>query len=97
MPLPAFIEALSGRDPEFYRAVKAVAETAMAPGALDAKTKTLITLALDAAHGASEGVAVLAQQARHLGASEEEIQEALRLAYFVAGNGVLAAGGAAYR
>ncbi|GFN22204.1 MAG: carboxymuconolactone decarboxylase family protein [Thermoanaerobacteraceae bacterium] len=97
MPLPPFVEALAERDPEFYRAVRAVAEAAMGPGALDAKTKTLITLALDAAHGAGEGVAVLARQARQLGASEEEIREALRLAYFVAGNGVLVAADAAYR
>ncbi|NLW07459.1 MAG: carboxymuconolactone decarboxylase family protein [Clostridia bacterium] len=97
MPLPAFIEALAERDPEFYQAVKAVATTAMAPGALDAKTKTLITLALDAALGASEGVAVLAKQARALGASEDEIRETLRLAYFVVGNGVLVTSMAAYR
>jgi alkylhydroperoxidase/carboxymuconolactone decarboxylase family protein YurZ len=97
VPLPAFIEALAERDPEFYRAVKSVAEAAAAPGALDAKTKTLITLALDASHGASEGVAVLARRARDLGASEEEIAEALRLAYFVAGNIVLVTSGAAYR
>jgi alkylhydroperoxidase/carboxymuconolactone decarboxylase family protein YurZ len=97
MSLPAFIEAIAERDPEFYQAVKAVATAAMAPGALDAKTRTLITLALDAAHGAGEGVAVLAKQARDLGASEEEIREALRLAYFVAGNGVLVTSMAAYR
>lgn len=54
MSLPAFIEAIAERDPEFYQAVKAVATAAMAPGALDAKTRTLITLALDAAHGAGE-------------------------------------------
>jgi alkylhydroperoxidase/carboxymuconolactone decarboxylase family protein YurZ len=97
MPLPAFIEALAGRDPEFYQAVRAVAEAAGAPGALDAKTKTLITLALDALHGASNGVAVLAKRARDLGASEEEIGETLRLAYYVAGNSVLNTSLAAYR
>jgi alkylhydroperoxidase/carboxymuconolactone decarboxylase family protein YurZ len=68
----------------------------MGPGALDQKTKVLITLALDAAHGAREGVVSLAGQARSLGASDAEIAEAIRIAYFVAGNSVLAAAGAAF-
>ena len=57
----------------------------MTPGALDAKTKYLITLALDAYKGAQEGVKVLAAQARGAGATDMEICEALRLAYYVAG------------
>lgn len=87
---PKFIDEIKELDPELHDVVSALAGLAMAPGALDGKTKTLITLALDALIGAKKGVEVLSKQARKLGASDQEIAEALRLAYFVAGNGVLA-------
>ena len=83
--MPWFVEKMGEKDPEFYQRLKSVLEMALAPGALDAKTKYLIVLALDAFKGAQEGVKVVAAQARAAGASEEEICEALRLAYYVAG------------
>ena len=88
--MPKFIDEIKYYDPELHQAVTALADLSMAPGALDGKTKTLITLALDALAGAKKGVEVLAKQARKLGATDQEIAEALRLAYFVAGNKVLA-------
>lgn len=94
--LPGFIKLLEEKDPELYKVTSQLAELAMAPGALDAKTKVLIAMALDAAHGAREGVEALAGRARILGASEAEIREALRIAYYVAGNGTLATAVAAY-
>lgn len=94
--VPGFIKLLEERDPELYGVASHLAELAMAPGALDAKTKVLIAMALDAAHGAKEGVEALAQRARILGASEAEIREALRIAYYVAGNGTLATATAVY-
>lgn len=87
--MPKFIDELKYNDPELHSAVSAVAELAMAPGALDGKTKLLITIALDALIGAKKGVEALARQAKQAGVTKEEIAEALRLAYFVAGNGVL--------
>ncbi len=60
----------------------------MAPGALDPKVKSLISLAVDAFAGSS-GVRPLADAARRAGATEAEIAEALRLAYYVAGNKAL--------
>jgi len=60
--LPPFVQQLESRDPELYEAVKKVTEVAMTPGALDAKTKTLISLALDAYIGAERGVMVLARR-----------------------------------
>ncbi len=83
--MPWFVEKMEEKDPEFYQQLKRALGVALAPGALDVKTKHLIVLALDALKGAQEGVKVVAAQARTAGASEEEIREALRLAYYVAG------------
>ena len=58
-------------------------------GALSKKTKYLIALALDASHGATEGVKALAFEAKKNGASKDEIMEALRVANFVSGVGCI--------
>ena len=84
--LPWFVEQMKEYDAELFRLCADSVETAMAPGALDAKTKYLIVLALDALKGAAQGVKVVASQAR---ATEAEIVEALRLAYYVNGMDVV--------
>ena len=94
--MPKFIDQLRYNDPQLHEAVAAVADLAMSPGALDGKTKLLIAIALDALCGAKKGVEILAKQAKKAGVTKEEIAEALRLAYFVAGNGVLAVAGEAF-
>ncbi|TDA69989.1 MAG: carboxymuconolactone decarboxylase family protein [Clostridia bacterium] len=93
--MPPFIQEIAKRDPELHAIVSQLYEKALSPGALDARTKTLI--ALDASHGAAEGVATLASRARSMGVSDAEIAEALRLAYFVAGNSTLKTSEAAFR
>ncbi len=93
---PAFYDALQKYDPEFYEVVSAVREKARATGALDAKTKTLISLALDTVSGASQGVKNLAMRARELGASEDEIKEVMRLVYSNKGNQALATAQSAF-
>jgi alkylhydroperoxidase/carboxymuconolactone decarboxylase family protein YurZ len=95
MALPPFLKSLSDRDPALAKAVDLLWETAQS-GPLDPKTRTLITMALDAAHGAARGVESLANQARAQGASDEEIAQALRLAYIVAGMNCLTTGAAAF-
>jgi alkylhydroperoxidase/carboxymuconolactone decarboxylase family protein YurZ len=97
MPLPPFLSFLEKNDPEFAGAIEKIVSTAMTPAALDQKTKLLIALALDAAHGASRGVASLADQLRSLGTSDAEIAEALRLAYFAFGNSILITSAAAFK
>lgn len=87
--LPWFVEKVKDYDPEFYRQLAAVVQIAMTPGALDARTKFLIALALDAYKGAGQGVKVLAAQAREAGASDAQIAEALRIAYYVSGMDVV--------
>lgn len=94
--VPAFVEAFAGTDAKLVEIVGELREYAMAPGALDAKTKTLIAMALDAAYGAADGVGSLANAARKLGASEAEITEVLRIVYYIAGMGSLAAGASAF-
>jgi len=87
---PEFISLLQKTDPLLYEKVSGIFDIAMAPGELDAKTKILITLALDAIKGSSQGVKVLSGSARKMGITDNQIAEALRLAYFVSGNNVLA-------
>lgn len=96
MALPPFLKFLETNDHDFSQAIEKVASSAMTPGALDQKTKLLIALALDAALGSAPGVTSVAKQARSVGATDAEIAEALRIAYFAAGNSILAASSAAF-
>ncbi len=96
MSLPVYLKYLENSDPDFAQAIEKVASSAMAPGALDQKTKLLIALALDAAHGAGEGVASIANLLRAQGTSDAEIAEALRIAYFAFGNSILVTSSAAF-
>nr|WP_041444851.1 carboxymuconolactone decarboxylase family protein [Syntrophobotulus glycolicus] len=96
MALPPFLAHLEKNDPAFAEAIEKVFSSSMAPGALDNKTKLLIALALDAAHGSVPGVSSVAGQLRAIGAKDEEIAEALRIAYFAFGNSILGVSAAAF-
>ena len=85
---PPFIQKIEKSDPELFKIVAESHDLVMQPGTLDAKTKLLITLAVDAFAG-STGVKGISDAARRAGATEAEIVEALRLAYYVAGNKTL--------
>ena len=74
-------------DPELLKLVNQTSEFALADGALPRKTKLLVAMALDAAHGAVGGVASLAKQAMLAGATKEEVAETLRVAQYVSGVG----------
>ena len=74
-------------DPELIKIIEDTRKHALAEGALPKKTKYLIALALDASHGAEDGVASLAQAAINFGATKEEITETLRVSYFISGVG----------
>lgn len=74
-------------DPAFMAHLQQAEKLVYSDGALSRKTKLLMALAFDAAHGASEGVKALAASARQAGATKEEIAEAVRVAYHLAGVG----------
>jgi len=74
-------------DPELLKVVGNIRELALADGALPKKFKFLMAMALDASHGAVEGVRALAQAAIHAGATKEEIAETVRVAQYINGVG----------
>jgi alkylhydroperoxidase/carboxymuconolactone decarboxylase family protein YurZ len=74
-------------DPELLKVVENTREFALTDGALPRKYKFLIAMALDAAHGAVQGVTTLAQAAMRAGATKEEVAETLRVAQYVSGAG----------
>ena len=66
-------------------------------GALPAKVKTLMMMICDALLNHESGVTNLANRARALGASEDEIKEALGIAYLMGGLPAVVAGSNAFR
>ncbi|HVN23090.1 MAG TPA: carboxymuconolactone decarboxylase family protein, partial [Syntrophorhabdales bacterium] len=74
-------------DPELRKVVQGSNDFTFADGALTRKIKLLIAMALDAAHGTSDGVKSLAGQAMQAGATREEVLEALRVANYISGVG----------
>lgn len=83
--IPPFLAKLETRDGAWFSLAAANQEETMKPGALDAKTKLLISLAVDAYAG-STGVRGIAEAARRNGASEGEILESLRVAALISQN-----------
>jgi alkylhydroperoxidase/carboxymuconolactone decarboxylase family protein YurZ len=82
-------------DPELRKAVEDIRVLALGDGAMPKKYKILIAMALDAAHGASDGVRGLANQAIKAGATKEEIAETMRVALFISGVGSMYTAGRA--
>jgi alkylhydroperoxidase/carboxymuconolactone decarboxylase family protein YurZ len=74
-------------DKDLYAFVENGRKMALEAGALGRMEKLLIALALDAAHGAVNGVKSLALQAMEAGASKEQVMEALRVAAYISGVG----------
>ncbi|UCE17002.1 MAG: carboxymuconolactone decarboxylase family protein [Candidatus Bathyarchaeota archaeon] len=83
------LKILRDVDPEFLKVFTDTENLAFSEGALTAKTKTLVAMAIDATHGSVQGVVALAQEAIEIGATKEEIIEALRVAYYIGGAGAI--------
>ena len=66
-------------------------------GALSAKVKTLMMMICDSLLNHEGGVTNLANRARALGATEDEIKEALGVAYLMGGLPAMVAGSNAFR
>ena len=76
-------------DPEIIECYKNLQNVTYGEGALKPKFKLLIALAIDIEHGAMQGAIALGRQAITVGASKEEIVEAMRVAYQIGGNRAL--------
>ncbi len=85
MALPIEFDPLQAKDPEFYRQISTLKQLAFGPGALDNKTKFLIALAINVCLERNEKTKCALGQALTEGATEQEVNEVLRLTYFVKG------------
>ncbi|MGQ9543538.1 MAG: carboxymuconolactone decarboxylase family protein [Candidatus Bathyarchaeia archaeon] len=74
-------------DPKLLEFVEGNARFALSEGALPRKFKLLIAVALDATHGAVQGVRSLTQAAMQAGATMDEVMETLRVAQYIGGVG----------
>ncbi len=72
---------------EIRKKLKDLDEFAFSQGKIPLKYKYLIAMAIDASHGASEGVKALADEAIKNGATKDEINEVLRIVLYIAGAG----------
>jgi len=68
---------------EVMKSFSAIAQAALAPGALDTKTKELIALAISVAVRCDDCIAFHAKAAVERGASREEILETLGMAIYM--------------
>lgn len=76
-------------DPQVIECYKSLQDLTYAKGALPAKFKLLIAMAIDVEHGAVQGAMAIGGRAIMLGATREEIIEAFRVAYQIGGNRAL--------
>jgi AhpD family alkylhydroperoxidase len=81
--LSAQLKNLRGGTPEVMKAFSAMAQSALAPKALDGKTKELIALAVSVAIRCDDCVGFHAKAAVQQGASREEVAEALGMAIYM--------------
>lgn len=97
MPSLPFIESFKDKDAKFYELINGIQELVFSESSLDPKTKMMISLAVDAAEGATQGVAAISDILRNMGVTDEQIAEVLRITYFTKGNSVLSQSMAAFK
>ena len=77
------LKNLRGGAPDVMKGFSAIAQAALAPGALDGKTKELIALAISVAMRCDDCIAFHAKAAVERGATREEILETLGMAIYM--------------
>ena len=92
-----FQQLIDEHAPDLAAAVANARSSITNEGALSSKVKTLMMMICDALLNHEGGVSNLANRARALGASEEEIKEALGVAYLMGGLPAMVAGSNAFR
>jgi AhpD family alkylhydroperoxidase len=81
--LTAELRNLRGGHPEVMKAFSAIAQAAVAPKALDSKTKELIGLGISVAVRCDDCIAFHVKAAVDQGASREEVLETLGMAIYM--------------
>lgn len=81
--LSSKLKNLRGGAPEVMKAFSSLAQTALAPKALDVKTKELIALAIGIAVRCDDCVAFHVKAALQAGATRDEIMETLGMAIYM--------------
>ncbi|MDR3494842.1 MAG: carboxymuconolactone decarboxylase family protein [Ancalomicrobiaceae bacterium] len=81
--LSADLKNLRGGAPEVMKAFSGLAQAALAPKALDGKTKELIALAIGVAVHCDDCIAFHVKAALQLGATKDEITETLGMAIYM--------------
>jgi alkylhydroperoxidase/carboxymuconolactone decarboxylase family protein YurZ len=92
-----FQQLIDEHAPDLAAVVANARNAVTGDGALSSKVKTLMMMICDALLNHESGVTNLANRARALGASEEEIKEALGVAYLMGGLPAMVAGSNAFR
>ncbi len=82
--------------PDVYQGFGALHHAAFAPGALDARTKELIALAIGVVEGCDGCIASHAQAAAKAGASKQEAAEAIGVTFLMKGGPATIYGPRAY-
>lgn len=81
--LSGWLRGLRGQQPDVMKAFSSMAQWALAPKALDTKTKELIALAIGVATRCDDCIAFHAKAAVEQGATDEEIAETLGMAIYM--------------
>jgi alkylhydroperoxidase/carboxymuconolactone decarboxylase family protein YurZ len=74
-------------DAEYIKNIYSTDETVLSEGAMPAKYKLLVAMALDANNGDLAGVRVLTERAFAAGLKKEELLEAIKVIHHVVGAG----------
>ena len=83
--------------PQLYEDVSAVRDHVLTDGALPLKVKVLMTMLCDALLAHEEGVKNIANRARAVGATEEEIAETVAVAFVMGGTPARVTGANAFQ
>ena len=83
------LDAYKKFDPKLIDHYEKLQGLSYSEGALSAKFKLLIAMAIDVEHGSLQGAIAIGNRAIKMGATKEEIVEALRIAYQIGGNRAL--------
>jgi 4-carboxymuconolactone decarboxylase len=89
--VPQLLELIKDTNPEMFDAISGMDEAVLKDGALSAKEKRLIAMAISAARQCGPCVDTHARAAMYIGATRQEVMEALFVCMLVGGAPTLAA------